>query len=221
MSSIWKKWLDEFEWMFEFKFAKDRTAEEIDADTKKFLDAEIDQAVEKIAKLTRLRKQPQVFRQRWGALKQAEEMRVSFHKTLNMLQSGDTSFLTEEEKKDRQRWLDGLTPRQECKHSKGPRVCKWGMDKYAGSSYSQYGPKDYNLACHTFIDGRTKIWCMWNCGYVVWSDGDKEAYIKAKSLMEQSSNKHSASERPVRSEDEGKTYAAYIETPKDNDNGGT
>lgn len=205
MSSIWKKWLDTFEWTFEFNFTKDRTPEQLDKETKEFLDVELQTAIDEIAKLNRLRKTPQLFRQRWETIKAADAFRTTFHSALNRLQKYCGEFLTSEEKADRDRWLTNCTPRKDCKHLKGPMASRWGIDTYGGPSAARHY-EDYNLAEHTFIDGRAKIWCLWNCGFVVWSDGNKEEFLKAQNMLRNSStNRPSASERFMASKD-GKSY---------------
>jgi hypothetical protein len=53
--------------------------------------------------------------------------------------------------------------------------------------------RDYAVAQHTFINGRTKIWCLLGCGFVSWN-GDKN-WKKARQMVELSSNRPSSSER--------------------------
>src|SRR5271157_3808849 len=69
-----------------------------------------------------------------------------------------------------------------CTHAKGGR-----------------GPRvttDYNVGCHTFIDGKTKIWCLNGCGFESWT-GDAN-WEKACGMCEQSTNTASSSETPTR-----------------------
>lgn len=72
-------------------------------------------------------------------------------------------------------------PNPNCKHLKAERT------RMAGT------PKDYNMATHTFADGRTKIWCLNNCGFESFR-GDAN-WRKALEMAEESSNHPSASER--------------------------
>lgn len=73
-------------------------------------------------------------------------------------------------------------PNPKCKHLKG-----------GGAIRSHY--KDYNIGCHTFIDGRTKIWCLNGCGFVSW-EGQK-SFVEATRMLEQSNNTKSSSERTI------------------------
>lgn len=70
-----------------------------------------------------------------------------------------------------------LNPR--CRHLKGGNVR--GVHK------------DYNLICHNYPDGTTKIWCGYNCGFVA-RPGDAN-WKEAVNMMSQSSNSISSSER--------------------------
>jgi hypothetical protein len=97
--------------------------------------------------------------------------------------------LTPEEEADRDAWRASLTPRNKCKHLKGGRVSRWGVDKYGGAHGSV---KDYNLARHRFIDFSQKIWCLNSCGFVSWK-GDAN-WEKALEMWDQTSNQMSASE---------------------------
>lgn len=72
----------------------------------------------------------------------------------------------------------GLTP-ENCGHYKG------GGNRYA--------IKDYNVAAHTFPDGKVKIWCMNGCGFKSWN-GDAN-WQQALFMQENTSNNPSSSER--------------------------
>jgi len=71
-------------------------------------------------------------------------------------------------------------PRPFCLHVKG------------GNSRRAAQRKDYNLACHRFPDGITKIWCLNNCG-AKWQE-DEAGWSEAVDMFEQSSNRESSSE---------------------------
>lgn len=82
-----------------------------------------------------------------------------------------------------------------CKHLKGGRL--------------SIG-RDYNLALHTFADGRTKMWCLNHCGFKLWDD--EVGFSEARILMiTQSTNKPSSSERVF----SGKEVEEYIATCQD------
>ncbi len=71
-----------------------------------------------------------------------------------------------------------LFPPSKCKHLKG------------GSRF-RAGYKDYNLAMHTFSDGRTKVWCLFGCGLEAWT-GDTN-FENLRKLMEEKSSNHRSS----------------------------
>jgi hypothetical protein len=67
-----------------------------------------------------------------------------------------------------------------CHHLKGGRVRLSSM-------------RDYNMLTHTFVDGKTKIWCGNGCGFVSWY-GDRN-WKEATRMSDESTNTPSASER--------------------------
>ena len=105
-------------------------------------------------------------------LKKNEEHADTFLKEFRSFREDPTNFSAQEKAK----------PRKNCTHLKGSRR-------------SQIFCKDYNLAAHRFVDGRTKIWCLNNCGFQVWNDQD--GFKEAIALMEQSTNTPTSSEHVV------------------------
>jgi hypothetical protein len=72
-------------------------------------------------------------------------------------------------------------PNPYCKHLKGGRI--------------RGVAKDYNVAGHTFPDGRVKIWCLNGCGFEAYP---KDAnWQEAVAMLDESSNKRSSSERTM------------------------
>lgn len=86
-------------------------------------------------------------------------------------------------------------PIKNCKHLKGTQSFRTAH-------------RDYNVACHTFVDGRTKVWCMNGCGFVSWR-GD-ENWKQALDMMEQTSNRPSSSERGISREEYEATACVQV-----------
>ncbi len=118
----------------------------------------------------------------WNYEPSEEEQRALWRVELNMLydrvaylEDKLKSVETEEERRIKR-----------CGHTKGGRRVK-GRPLIV---------RDYSLACHTFIDGRTRIWCLNGCGFEAWN-GDKN-WEQAYEMFKQSTNTHSSSETPSR-----------------------
>jgi hypothetical protein len=99
--------------------------------------------------------------------------------------------LTPEEELAKKEWLKKKTPREECKHLKGAVASRWGVDVYGGPPIN-LPAKDYNLAFFTFVSGKSKIWCLNNCGFVSHS-GDPN-WKEAVAMFNLSSNTRASSE---------------------------
>jgi hypothetical protein len=80
-----------------------------------------------------------------------------------------------------------------CKHLKGGRL--------------RSITRDYNVAAHTFADGRTKIWCLNGCGFEAYPKDVN--WAKAIEMAEQSSNRASTTERIFSGKPEVVTRVVY------------
>lgn len=136
----------------------------------------------KLEKEERLRNKREVIRL-------AEEMQANLREKRR-----NPEPLTPEEAIQKQQWRARTTPREECRHLKGAEASRWGVNKYGGPPRHS-GARDYNLACHTFINFKTKIWCLNGCGFVSYP-GDPN-WKQAVEMFDLSTNTKSSSEIPA------------------------
>jgi len=96
--------------------------------------------------------------------------------------------LTPEEELAKREWLRDRTPKTKCMHLKGGQMTRWGWDKYGGGTCT----RDYNLACFTFVNFRSRIWCLNGCGFV--SNSGDPNWAEALAMFKQSTNTRASSE---------------------------
>lgn len=176
--SIWECWNHLVEFLFE------PTAKELDDAARQTIRNELQYLYERTKRLEKLLAEPERLRNRKIAEQLAEEM----HRKL-VEKRRNPEPLTTQEQFEKNQWEEDKTPREKCKHLKGGLASRWGVDIY-GDKFGAH--KDYNVAGFRFADGKTKIWCLNNCGFVSWQ-GD-ENWVKAKSMLEQSTNTLASSE---------------------------
>lgn len=179
--SIREKW----DWVL--SFFHDPTPVEMDEVARGVIRNEIEYLNQRRIRLEKLLAEPERLRNRKIAEQMAEEM----HQNLEAKRRNPPA-LTEAELLQQFIWRSNLTPKEKCRHLKGGVASRWGVDKYGGPGF-RTEMKDYNLGCHTFVDGKTKIWCLNGCGFVSWN-GD-ENWAKAKEMMDSSTNLPSSSEQ--------------------------
>lgn len=187
MSYLVKSIREKWDWLISAIGAK--KSKELDEEARSIIRSEIAELYKRQVSLEKLIAVPEHLRNR----KIAEQMAEEAHQRLEELRRNPPEK-TFEEQVDFAIWKASLTPREECRHLKGAKASCWGVDKFGGP-HSSFACKDYNVGCHTFVDGRTKIWCLNGCGFVSWN-GD-ENWTEAKRMVEQSTNCPSSSERWV------------------------
>jgi len=180
--SIWEKWLSRLPWL---NLGASPTNEQLDEEARHVIRQEIRELDNRRERIVKLLDEPERLRNKKIAIKLAEDMQANLReKRRNQPQ------LTLEEQIAKQEWTKNLTPRAECRHLKGAEASRWGVDRWGGNKFGT--AKDYNLACHTFPDAKTKIWCLNGCGFT--SSPSDPNWKQAVEMFRQSSNSKSSSE---------------------------
>ena len=176
--SIWEYWNH----LVEFLFGP--TAKELDDAARLAIRNELQYLYERTKRLEKLLAEPERLRNR----KISEQLAEEIHQKLKEKRRNPAP-LTHDEQAELDKWKAYKTSREKCEHQKGGLASRWGVDTY-GKKFGAH--KDYNVAGFRFANGKTKIWCLNNCGFVSWQ-GD-ENWSKAKSMLEQSTNTLASSE---------------------------
>jgi hypothetical protein len=128
------------------------------------------------------------------ARQQVKALAEEMYKALRYRKEGRGPELSPEEAFQKKQWKESLTLRSECTHLKGAVATRWGVDKYGGPKPVSHCCKDYNVSCHTFINGTVVIKCLYNCGFE--SRPGDENWEEAERMFKESTNDSTSSEIP-------------------------